>query len=248
MNVMAWFDAEPIPLSVFEPAALTDHLQRELSDETTAWDESRLDAAIANLSDFSMVQWVDESVRVHRVVQEILRSRHVEPKKWLTTALGLLQDAIPDGNPGDVGTWPRWELLRAHIQSATLEAEPREIHVPTSTLRGELGSLLSAKALHNAAEQLERRALAIDLTEYGSESTQVAIRLNNLAQTLQDTNRLSEAEPLMRRHVVIIVEFGQSTGHEHPHMKAAISNYRLVLHQLGKSEFEIDQIIADLLN
>ncbi|MEL7335223.1 MAG: tetratricopeptide repeat protein, partial [Planctomycetota bacterium] len=35
------------------------------------------------------------------------------------------------------------------------------------------------------------------------EHPKVAIRLNNLAQLLQATNRLSEAEPLMRRALAI---------------------------------------------
>ena len=44
-----------------------------------------------------------------------------------------------------------------------------------------------------------RRALAIDELSYGPDHPNVAIRLNNLAQLLQATNRLAEAEPLMRR-------------------------------------------------
>ena len=45
-----------------------------------------------------------------------------------------------------------------------------------------------------------RRALAIDEQSYGPDHPNVAIDLNNLAQLLQATNRLGEAEPLMRRH------------------------------------------------
>ena len=38
-----------------------------------------------------------------------------------------------------------------------------------------------------------RRALAIDETSFGPDHPNVAIRLNNLARLLQDTNRLAEA-------------------------------------------------------
>jgi len=48
-----------------------------------------------------------------------------------------------------------------------------------------------------------RRALAIDEVSYGADHPDVAIRLNNLARLLQDTNRLAEAEPLMRRALAI---------------------------------------------
>ena len=38
---------------------------------------------------------------------------------------------------------------------------------------------------------------------YGPDHPKVATRLNNLATLLQDTNRLGEAEPLMRRALAI---------------------------------------------
>jgi len=34
-----------------------------------------------------------------------------------------------------------------------------------------------------------------------------------------------EAEPLSRRHLQIFAGFGRRTGHEHPHFRAALSNY-----------------------
>ena len=50
-----------------------------------------------------------------------------------------------------------------------------------------------------------RRALAIDEKSYGADHPAVARDLNNLAQLLQATNRLGEAEPLMRRALAIDV-------------------------------------------
>ena len=44
--------------------------------------------------------------------------------------------------------------------------------------------------------RLMRRALAIDEKSFGPEHPNVATALNNLAELLQDTNRLAEAEPL----------------------------------------------------
>jgi hypothetical protein len=53
--------------------------------------------------------------------------------------------------------------------------------------------------------QLTRRALAIDEASFGPDHPRVAIDLNNLAQLLQATNRLSDAEPLSRRHLEIFL-------------------------------------------
>ncbi len=47
-----------------------------------------------------------------------------------------------------------------------------------------------------------RRALDIDERAYGPDHPNVAIRLNNLAGLLKATNRLEEAEPLMRRALI----------------------------------------------
>ena len=70
--------------------------------------------------------------------------------------------------------------------------------------------------------------------------------LNNLALLLQATNRLEEAEPLMRRHLIIFLKFTRSTGHLHPHLKAAFGNYRGILEAMSLSEEEIARRIAEV--
>ena len=84
-----------------------------------------------------------------------------------------------------------------------------------------------------------RRALGIDEASYGPDHPKVAIDLNNLALLLQATNRLGEAEPLMRRMVAIFLAFQRDTGHAHPHRDAAINNYAALLTDMGKTEAEI---------
>jgi tetratricopeptide (TPR) repeat protein len=89
------------------------------------------------------------------------------------------------------------------------------------------------------AEPLMQRALSIDEASLGKDHPNVAIRLNNLAQLYQATNRLQEAVPLMKRHLVIYLQFTRRTGHPHPHLEAAINNYRSLLLQMGHSEEEV---------
>ncbi|MFM8323378.1 MAG: hypothetical protein ACKN9U_00795, partial [Pirellulaceae bacterium] len=158
LDLLAWFAPEPVPLSIF--ARLT---------ELSQWDADGFDHAISNLADFSMLTWDAEleTVKVHSVVQEILRTRQAEPNANLTLAMGLLQKSIPVGDPADVRTWPAWEPLRLHVDSATKHGKRLDIPIPTSFLMGQLGTLLWAKALHREAEPLMRRALAIDEQSYG---------------------------------------------------------------------------------
>jgi tetratricopeptide (TPR) repeat protein len=76
------------------------------------------------------------------------------------------------------------------------------------------------------AEQLLRRALAIDSRRLGPHHPSVAISLNNLAQLLQTTNRLVEAEPLYRRALAINE---QSLGPDHPDVARDLNNLAQLL-------------------
>ncbi|MFH1371767.1 MAG: tetratricopeptide repeat protein [Planctomycetota bacterium] len=84
-----------------------------------------------------------------------------------------------------------------------------------------------------------KRALAIDEASFGKDHPDVAIDLNNLAQLYKATNRYPEAEPLMKRHLVIFIKFTRQTGHPHPHLEDAINNYTSLLMQMGHSKDEV---------
>ena len=91
-----------------------------------------------------------------------------------------------------------------------------------------------------------RRALAIDEASYGPDHPNVAIDLNNLAQLLQATNRLGEAEPLSERSLQIFLRFTQATGHEHPHLRAVLANHRGLLAAMGQDPDEISRRLSEI--
>jgi hypothetical protein len=91
-----------------------------------------------------------------------------------------------------------------------------------------------------------RRALAIDEASYGPGYPTVANDLNNLALLLHAANRLAEAEPMMRRHLAILINFERKNGHTHPHRDQAVANYTGLLAGMGKSEAEIKAAIASV--
>jgi tetratricopeptide (TPR) repeat protein len=92
-------------------------------------------------------------------------------------------------------------------------ADKEKITEPTSRLMSVIGVYLKSKGLYNKAECWLHRALKIDEIPLCPDHPKVAIRLNNMAQLLQDTNRLTEAEPLYKRALKI---FEDSLGHDHP--------------------------------
>jgi len=80
------------------------------------------------------------------------------------------------------------------------------------------------------------RALAIDEASYGDAHPKVARDLNNLAALLRATNRLGDAEPLMRRALAIDEA---SYGDAHPEVATALYNLARLLratNRLGAAE------------
>jgi len=91
-----------------------------------------------------------------------------------------------------------------------------------------------------------RRALHIVERSFGNDHPNVAIRLSNLATLLNATNRLAEAEPLMRRALLILVGFTRRIGREHPRLDVVLSNYRGLLEALGRTPDQIRQRLREL--
>ena len=116
---------------------------------------------------------------------------------------------------------------------------------PTARLMGGLGTLFDVKAQYARSEPLKRRTLAIGETSLGSNHPGMAIRLNDLAALLLATSRLAEAEPLMRRGVIILLIFQRDTGHAHPHRDTAINNYVGLLSKMDHDEAAIRTALAD---
>jgi tetratricopeptide (TPR) repeat protein len=241
LRLLAWLAPEPVPLFVLEGEAAEGIwreaivlLRQELSESREAAGELR--AALATLANYSLVGWdaEAETVAVHRVVQEILRSRQPEPERreWLILSLRLVEAAAP-AEPQDVRTWPRWNPLGPHVAFIVEKADEASIADPTTRVMISLGLLLKTKALYPEAERLYRRALEIDERNYGPEHPDVARDLINLAQLLKDTDRFPEAERLMQRGIGI---FGKSPGEKTPQVATALNNLASLLQATNRLE------------
>ena len=182
-----------------------------------------------------------------------------EAEPLLRRALTIVEKSYGQNHP-DVATSL---ACMAHLLKTTsrfMEAEPllrRVVKIlensggeplpEYATALNNLAQLMKATNRLAEAEPLMRRALAIDEQSYGPEHPKVAIRLNNIATLLQATNRLAEAEPLMRRMIVIFAKFTMATRHEHPHLRAAITNYGGLLVHSGQTEEQAMQRVRSAM-
>ena len=94
-----------------------------------------------------------------------------------------------------------------------------------------IAAVLMDLARWEECEEQQHHALAEAMAI--ADARLVAAASNNLAQLLQHTNRLEEAEPLMRRALDIFDSFGRQTGHEHPYFQSAKANYQALQRAIG---------------
>jgi tetratricopeptide (TPR) repeat protein len=192
--------------------------------------------ALAELARFTLVTRQETQVSVHRLVQEVVRSRIPAQSRaaWVEKAVRLVNDFAPRP-PDDVRTWPVWDPLRPHAMRVIELAEAENVEQPVSTLMNELAVLLKTKGIFSQAKPLYRRALTLDERAFGNDHPEVARDLNNLAQLLKATNRLAEAEPLMRRALDV---FTRSLGEDHPNTQLDARNLAILLEDLASPPVE----------
>jgi tetratricopeptide (TPR) repeat protein len=162
---------------------------REAFDDLAAYSLVMRDAK----GPFFLVHRLVQDVTRRSLIGETRRRRILEVLFWIISAF--------KGAPDDARNWPTLEALAPHARAILSHADGDGI--VSAGLTSHLGSFLDAKALYAEAEPLLRRALALDEEILGPNDPSVANHLNNLANLLQDTNRLTEAESMFRRAVAI---------------------------------------------
>jgi tetratricopeptide (TPR) repeat protein len=228
LRLTAFLAPEPVPEEMFEKGEnIVDEAAETLPEETgQVTTERSIQDGLAELAAYSMGTRLEGRLTVHRIVQEVLRARIPEDRRqrWIELSLRLVNDYSPP-EPWDVRTWPVWDLLRPHALEVIRYADDARIARPTSRLMSHLGLYFYAKGLYSAAESLLQESLTIE-ERLNSDQDKISSTLNNLAQLLKATNRLTEAEPMMRRALQIDEA---SLGPQHPNVAIRLNNLALLL-------------------
>jgi len=247
LNLLCWLAPEPVPRALTVGVRLrkqnaarwliptTTAALRLVIDETPG-DEGDVEEALAELAGFSMLKWEtgNQAFRIHRLVRDVIRERLPDEQRdaILQSALWMVYDYLPsDPPPDDVRSWPIWETMVAHVRELISEAVQARIGQPASGLASMLRLFIAEKSLWPEAEYLARLALEIDEQTLGPEHPWVAGDLNNLAQLLKATNRLSEAEPLYRRALAIDEK---SYEPDHPAVATDLNNLAGLLQETNR--------------
>ena len=196
LRLSSFLAPEMIPSEMFEESIdiVKESIELLTGKKPTKKSKIKIDNILSELAAYSMITRQADGFTVHRILQQVIRSRISEESRrnWIEKALQIVNNFAP-GNADDVLTWPVLDVLRSHTELVARTADQAQITEPTSRLMNELGCYLHAKGLFREAEHWKRRTLEIDETSFDPDHPKVANRLNNLAALLKDTNLCFEA-------------------------------------------------------
>jgi tetratricopeptide (TPR) repeat protein len=221
MNRLAWLSTEPIPKTLLA----VEWEDAENLNAQDAWEELKQYSLTTSTED-------KKAFTVHKLVQDVTLGKMDENSKQrtLTEVLLWLNEGFA-GDPTNVFDWPVLEPLMPHVLELISEALKKGINFPTSQLMTRASLIFLTKAQYTLAEPLMKNALEIDEQSFGPDHPDVARDLNNLAQVLQDTNRLQEAERLMKRALKIDE---QSLGPDDPKIAIRLNNLAQLLQDTNR--------------
>lgn len=97
------------------------------------------------------------------------------------------------------------------------------------------------------ADTILRRALAIGERALGEDHPHVGHILRTMAGLTYASGRLEEAERLLHRNLKIMVKSTlASSGGTHPQLQKSLGHYAGILHEMGRSDSQISEIIREL--
>jgi len=233
LNLCAFLAPDDIPKELLAQGA--EHLPPRLARVVN--DPLALNAALAALRRYSLLEVGGDALAVHRLVQAVVRDRldNIGKKKWAGAAVEVVNAAFPPGN-FDVKpeTWTWCGRLLPHALEAGGHTEALLVALPAVTqVLNQAGIYFYIRAEFREASKVLERALLLDEAAYGSDHPTVANRLNNLGTVLQALGDLAGAKVHFERALAIVEAVH---GPEHPTVAGFANNLGYVLCALGYLE------------
>jgi tetratricopeptide (TPR) repeat protein len=236
-------EAADIPRSFLSPNRRA--LPRRLA--AVILDPIRLDATIMVLRRLSLVTVERDVLRIHPLIQSIMRERVVEARRerwsglpvrcirwlcgdtatfwsierWVACAADLLLGAMPE-DPEDPRTWDEWAMLLPHASALLDRIDEQSMHAKgTGELGLRVGRYLWRRGQYGAARDLLTRVVSVLSKEMGASHPSTLSAMNILALVLSDLGESSGAGELYRQ----VLRVRRITlGAEHVDTLASINN------------------------
>ena len=197
LELCAWLGPEPIPLDLFtsHPGLLPESLARAAADPIAFND------TVGALADYSLARRAAGAVTVHRLIQDVTRSRAPagppgEAGRPLATVLGLLRADLPGQVWSNPPAWPRWRVLLSAVLAATSYDASSVVDRRTPWLLSCAGTYLRSQGRPAQALPMHERAMRLREAAVGPNHPDVAADLNQVGRALSELGRPAEALPM----------------------------------------------------
>jgi tetratricopeptide (TPR) repeat protein len=229
LHFCAFLAPDDIPISILRAAEgeVPAELRAALADGI------EFDRTIAALRRYSLMERQGDGLRVHRLVQAVVRESlgADQSEAWLAAAIRLLRNALPREEEPHPEGWPLCARLLAHAQvSEYLVADQMVEPEARSWLLDRVGEYLLCRGEFGLAKPFLERGLAIRERELGPDHPNTATSLQNLANLLRDQGQVTSARPLFERALAIREK---AIGPNHPVTASSLNHLASLLQDQG---------------
>lgn len=236
LNLCSFLAPMDIPRSLLNETAAS--LPRPLS--TSVADPVALDAVIARLHRYSLIEANDKAMSLHRLVAALVRDRlpPQQRENWCDVALRMLEGQF-DFDGSSMQSWGKCASLLAHAMTVARHAESFGISSEVvAKLLNQIGMYLHHIGRYREARGVLERALAQHEKAYGDTNPRRSAIINNLGRVLRRLGHLDEA----RAHFEAALATDQAAyGEHHQHVAEIVNNYGMCMHIAGEIEQARDQ-------
>ncbi len=228
VRLCCFLDSDSIPDIIFRDGK--EELGEELSKAAEGdfeWSE-----VIREATRFSLIQRNTdrESLRIHRLVQQVLRESLEKPEEWAEKAAMALSTGFP--NPNEFENWPLCEKVLPNAYAILNWIDKFNMSVSGRAFACG-GTFQFKQGVYLEAEVFYKKALDLNRSFFGEEHPDVATSLNNLAVLYKNQGRYEEAEPL---YLAGLKMSQKLHGEEHPDVAMSLSNLAELYRSQGRYE------------
>jgi tetratricopeptide (TPR) repeat protein len=232
LRLCAFLAPEAIPLDLF--TTKPDRLPAALAEAVTEDGEVGVEEAAGACYGFSLVARDQAGIRLHRIVQQVVRAQlSDEDRQTLSaTAVELLAAAFPSTDAmGDPDCWPRCAQLVPHVLAATDHVQTTgPIVATTASVLRSASAYLQRRAEFAAAHGLLARALTLEEAAMGPGYPGVGATMDSLGAVLRYQGNLVGACSYLERALAIKQA---AFGPDHPDLASSLCSLGRVLRDQG---------------
>jgi tetratricopeptide (TPR) repeat protein len=228
LHLCAFLAPEGIPLELL--TEYPDLLPDELAG--AAQDELALQHAVAALHRYSLVESDQDGLRVHRLVQAVVRAGMDEQatRDWAAAAVGLVAADLPSRSD-DVEFWPACQRLLPHALAAAKGSVAVGVeHETAAIINNRVALYLWARAELQEAQEVLQQTHSMIEERLGPEHLCAAANLGTQGKVLRDLGDLDEAK---RAHERALAIRERRRGVDHLEVAWSLGNLGKVLRELG---------------